>query len=100
MALVTRSFPGTYRDSVALMQLSSALAAMPDVEHAAVVMATPANLDLLFEAGLLAQPTLAQGQNRVRPCWPKARIRPYAATPGSGWSPWPSSASVAGPRAP
>jgi len=42
-----------YRDSVSLMQLSAALARMPGVEQASAVMATPANLDLLREAGLM-----------------------------------------------
>jgi FdrA protein len=42
-----------YRDSVSLMQLSAALAKMPGVEQASAIMATPANLDLLREAGLM-----------------------------------------------
>jgi succinyl-CoA synthetase alpha subunit len=42
-----------YRDSVSLMQLSAVLAKMPGVEQASAVMATPANLDLLREAGLM-----------------------------------------------
>ena len=42
-----------YRDSVSLMQLSAALARMPGVEQASAVMATPANLDLLREGGLM-----------------------------------------------
>lgn len=42
-----------YRDSVSLMQLSAALARMPGVAQASAVMATPANLDLLREAGLM-----------------------------------------------
>jgi succinyl-CoA synthetase alpha subunit len=42
-----------YRDSVSLMQLSAALAKMPGVEQASAVMATPANLDLLRDAGLM-----------------------------------------------
>jgi succinyl-CoA synthetase alpha subunit len=42
-----------YRDSVSLMQLSAALAKMPGVAQASAVMATPANLDLLREAGLM-----------------------------------------------
>src|SRR6185295_12870123 len=42
-----------YRDSVSLMQLSAALAKRPGVEQASAVMATPANLDLLREAGLM-----------------------------------------------
>ena len=42
-----------YRDSVSLMQLSAALAKMPGVEQASAIMATPANLELLREAGLM-----------------------------------------------
>lgn len=44
-ALELRS--GVYRDSVTLMQVSSALADSPGVEAALVAMATPLNLDLL-----------------------------------------------------
>lgn len=42
-----------YRDSVTLMQLSARLGALPGVEQLSVIMATPANLGLLREAGLL-----------------------------------------------
>ena len=42
-----------YRDSVSLMQLSAALSKMPGVEQASAIMATPANLELLREAGLM-----------------------------------------------
>lgn len=42
---------GVYYDSVVLMQLQRALAALPDVEDAAVVMATPANRDVLSSTG-------------------------------------------------
>lgn len=48
---VTRNF---YRDSVALMQLSSKLGKLPGVRQASAVMASQANLALLREAGLLA----------------------------------------------
>lgn len=43
--------PRTYRDSVTLMQLAAKLARLPGVTNAAASMATPANLDLLHEAG-------------------------------------------------
>ncbi len=56
MSTVTRIIANTYRDSVALMQLSARLAESKGVEQVSVVMATPANLDLLREAGLLEQP--------------------------------------------
>ena len=53
MARTHRIFPNLYRDSVALMQISSRLAAAPEIAQAALVMATPANIALLIEAGLL-----------------------------------------------
>jgi FdrA protein len=49
----TRIVRSAYRDSIALMKLSATLAEMPDIEQASLVMATPANLDLLRETGLL-----------------------------------------------
>ena len=44
--------PGAYYDSVILMQLQRALAALPDVQEAGVVMGTAANLDVLDQSGL------------------------------------------------
>lgn len=44
---------GAYYDSVVLMQLQRALAELPDVEDAGVVMGTPANLEILDQTGLL-----------------------------------------------
>ena len=44
---------GAYYDSVVLMQLQRALAELPQVEDAGVVMATPANLELLQQNSLL-----------------------------------------------
>lgn len=44
--------PGAYFDSVVLMQLQRALAALPGVLDAGVVMATPANCDLLAASDL------------------------------------------------
>jgi FdrA protein len=43
--------PGMYRDSVALMQISSALSRLPVVESALVAMATELNLELLVQMG-------------------------------------------------
>jgi FdrA protein len=45
---------GSYHDSVVLMQLQRSLAALPGVIDAGVVMATPANRDLLAAGGLEA----------------------------------------------
>jgi len=42
---------GAYYDSVVLMQLQKSLAGLPGVDDAAVVMATPANRDLLVSTG-------------------------------------------------
>ncbi len=53
MALETEIRRGTYYDSVVLMQLQRALVALPGVQDAGVVMATPANKDLLAQSGLL-----------------------------------------------
>ncbi|MGH2620027.1 MAG: acyl-CoA synthetase FdrA, partial [Anaerolineales bacterium] len=44
---------GTYYDSVVLMQLQRALTELPGVRDAGVVMATPANLELLAQNDLL-----------------------------------------------
>lgn len=44
--------PGSYFDSVVLMQLQRSLVELPDIIDAGVVMATPANKDLLSASGL------------------------------------------------
>lgn len=44
--------PGAYYDSVILMQLQQALADLPGVQDAGVVMATPANCEILAGSGL------------------------------------------------
>lgn len=46
--------PGSYHDSVVLLSLARDLRGMPGVIEAAALMATPANLELLARAGLLA----------------------------------------------
>jgi len=48
-----RVLPNLYRDSVSLMALSASLGKRPGVEQVSAVMATPANIELLREAGLL-----------------------------------------------
>ena len=53
MASGTRVVRNLYRDSVSLMQLSSALGALSGIVQASVVMATEANLALLRAAGLV-----------------------------------------------
>jgi len=52
MANAAKLIANLYRDSVSLMQLSASLAARPGIEQASAIMATPANLALLAEAGL------------------------------------------------
>ena len=47
--------PGAYYDSVVLMQLQRALAGLPDVIDAGVVMGTAANLELLAQNDLLPE---------------------------------------------
>jgi len=46
--------PGFYLDSVALMRLSREIAGLPGVVEAALMMATPANKQIMADAGLLA----------------------------------------------
>ncbi|HSD41524.1 MAG TPA: acyl-CoA synthetase FdrA [Burkholderiales bacterium] len=53
MPTVTRIIANTYRDSVALMQLSASLRSLPGVEEASMIMATAGNLALLREVRLL-----------------------------------------------
>jgi len=53
--------PGSYYDSVVLMQLQRALAALPGVLDAGVMMATPANRELLAASGLLPGEEMAAG---------------------------------------
>lgn len=47
---------GLYLDSVALMRMSRTVAACEGVEEAALMMGTPANREILDDAGLLAKP--------------------------------------------
>jgi FdrA protein len=53
--------PGSYHDSVVLMQLQRALAGLPGVLDAGVVMATPANRELLAASGLIPEEEMAAG---------------------------------------
>ena len=54
---------GFYLDSVALMRLSSDLAALAGIEDAVAMVGTPSNLGIIREAGLLAAPGEAAGPN-------------------------------------
>ncbi len=53
--------PGAYHDSVVLMQLQRALAGLPGVLDAGVVMATPANREVLAASGLEPGEDVAAG---------------------------------------
>ncbi|HEY0555821.1 MAG TPA: acyl-CoA synthetase FdrA [Thermoanaerobaculia bacterium] len=53
--------PGSYYDSVVLMQLQRALAALPGVLDAGVMMATPVNRELLAASGLLPDGEVVAG---------------------------------------
>ena len=63
MALLTLVKPSFYQDSVALLALARELRARPDVAEAAALMATPANRELLAQAGLLTAEAAAAGPN-------------------------------------
>lgn len=52
-ALAWRVFPRLYRDSVALMAIASATEKLDEVDRVGAVMATPANLGILAESGML-----------------------------------------------
>jgi FdrA protein len=54
---------GAYFDSAILMQLQRSLLGLPHVLDAGVVMGTPANLELLEQSGLLADPLKTAGVN-------------------------------------
>ena len=53
MPISTRLKPNLYKDSVALMRIAEKLLRDPQVTRATLVMATPANKEILEEAGLL-----------------------------------------------
>src|SRR5216684_4784255 len=63
VARATKIIPNLYRDSVSLMQLSAALARLDGIEQASAVIASPSNLALLREAGLLGEAAIAAGPN-------------------------------------
>ncbi|MCC6177717.1 MAG: acyl-CoA synthetase FdrA [Chloroflexi bacterium] len=53
----------TYRDSVALMVLSTSLGALPGVRQASVMMGTPANKAILAATGLASESLTGAGPN-------------------------------------
>ena len=64
-AIVNRVERGRYLDSVALMQLSRRLVALPGIEDAALMIGTPSNKALLRDAGLLDAEGEAAGANDI-----------------------------------
>ncbi|MEO5939281.1 MAG: protein FdrA, partial [Candidatus Limnocylindrales bacterium] len=63
MTAFARIFRNSYRDSVELMQIASEVESLPGVERAGLVMATPANREVLAAAGLLSAATDGAGPN-------------------------------------
>lgn len=61
--VVNRVRRGLYLDSVALMRLSDAVAALPGVERAALMVGTPSNIEIMADAGLLAADGRGAGVN-------------------------------------
>jgi succinyl-CoA synthetase alpha subunit len=59
--IASRITPNLYKDSVALMRVAEQVLAIPGVRRATLVMGTPANKDILAEAGLLAPEVAAAG---------------------------------------
>jgi len=57
----TRIKPNLYKDSVALMRIAEKLLQDPAIRRATLVMGTPANKEILEEAGLLAKPAASAG---------------------------------------
>lgn len=53
MTVVNEIRKGFYLDSVALMRISRSIVALPDIEEAGLMIGTPANKQILREAGVL-----------------------------------------------
>ena len=62
-AVQSRIFRNSYRDSVELMQIAAELESLAGVDRAGLVMATPANREVLASAGLLSEATASAGPN-------------------------------------
>jgi FdrA protein len=58
-----RIFPNSYRDSVELMQIAAEIESLAGINRAGLVMATPANREVLAAAGLLSEATESAGPN-------------------------------------
>jgi succinyl-CoA synthetase alpha subunit len=62
-AVHARVFANSYRDSVELMQIAADIEALDGIDRAGLVMATPANREVLAAAGLLSDAAAAAGPN-------------------------------------
>ena len=63
MTVHARVFRNSYRDSVELMRIAAEVEGLDGITRAGLVMATPANREVLEEAGLLADAALDAGPN-------------------------------------
>ena len=59
----SRVFRNSYRDSVELMQIAAELESLAGIDRAGLVMATPANREVLAAAGLLSEASASAGPN-------------------------------------
>jgi len=104
VSVAVRVVPGAYRDSVALLDLARALRAIAGVEEAAALMATPANHELLEQAGLHGGGAPAAGPNdlviAVRAASTEAADRALAAADAALAAPPPRAGASAGRRPP
>jgi FdrA protein len=62
-AVQSRVFRNSYRDSVELMQIAAELESLAGIDRAGLVMATPANREVLGAAGLLSDAAASAGPN-------------------------------------
>lgn len=63
MTAFARVFRNSYRDSVELMQIAAEIESLPGIGRAGLVMATPANREVLAAADLLSAATEGAGPN-------------------------------------
>ena len=62
-AVHSRVFRNSYRDSVELMQIAAEIESLTGIDRAGLVMATPANREVLAAAGLLSEAAATAGPN-------------------------------------
>ena len=59
----SRVFRNSYRDSVELMQIAAEIESLAGIDRAGLLMATPANREVLAAAGLMSEEAAAAGPN-------------------------------------